>query len=103
MRSAPNSTSSLAIIEAWKRKQQLQHLELSLIGWLEYYIPDCLVVVRPLTPTEHQRYQDQIDDNGMVVYGAFHARSAECGALSESRENLLRQAKERGLSVAWLH
>lgn len=102
MSAALHSTvSTSALIEAWNKKQQDKYLELQLINWMEYYIPACLMLVRPLRPEERVGISYQ-GDKQVVWYGAFEARTHQLQAVSDKRSALLRQLEKADCLVTLL-
>lgn len=77
MSSLHSTTSILAVIEAWNQRQQQKHLTLSLVHWVEYYIPERLVYLRPLTTAECQQIRNFPGDVNKQWYAAFLARTGE--------------------------
>jgi hypothetical protein len=97
------TTSSIAIIERWNRRKQLQHLDLQLIHWMLFYIPRNLVLIRPLVEAERQWLSDQgLDYEGDEAYGAFVARTGEWLAHRASCAELVAEAVSNRYAVTYL-
>jgi hypothetical protein len=97
------TTSSIAMIDRWNRRRQLEHLELQLIHWMEFYIPPNLVLIRRLTDLEHKSLVAQGTDYGAKgAYGEFVARTGECLAYRASYRELIAEAKRQRYSVTHL-